>query len=252
MEKITSSQNSKFKNWKKLLEPKLAKKLDYFLMSGSNWKREVLENNKSKILSVLHPEGSLPLTELDEKLQFVLSNDLFSEMDLFGTKQSLFLIQKPKIETYDQSMTPRGLRLMLPLGEPSNMGALLRNAAAFGVKEVVLLKEACSPFHPKAVRAAAGQLFCFQYFSGPSIHELSPSKNRFFLDAEGNSIHDTNLPAHMELLVGEEGPGIPQAMRSAENILSIKTEANVESLNATFAASIAIYEHYMNFNNHSL
>lgn len=243
MEKISSDQNQKFKNWKSLLEPKHLKKSDYFLASGEAWVKEIINQHSDKIKQVIIPEShEIEFENIDKSI--LLDNKLFKEIDIYGTKSPIALVKKPILEKWDQSNEAKGLELIIPLGDPSNMGALLRNAAAFGVKNIVLLKESCSPFHPKSVRASAGNLLNFNFSKGPSIHELKSESSLFCLDASGTNVASFRFPSNLRLLVGEEGPGIPAGLRRNAQCLSLPMEKQTESLNANFAASIVLYEHY--------
>jgi TrmH family RNA methyltransferase len=105
---------------------------------------------------------------------------------------------------------------------------------------MVLLQEAATPFHPKAVRAASGSLFSLPLFRGPSIKNLADLKlpHLIALDARGKDIRKFKWPSTPLLLVGEEGPGIPPELRCEK--LSIPLKNNVESLNATAASAIAL------------
>ena len=60
----------------------------------------------------------------------------------------------------------------MPLGDPQNIGSLIRSCAAFGIKKLILLEESSSPFLPKSLRAASGQIFNVPLFKGPSIAAL--------------------------------------------------------------------------------
>ena len=69
-------------------------------------------------------------------------------------------------------LRPRGLEILCPLGDPANVGALIRTAAAMGVERIILLKESAHPYHPKAIRAASGTMFKMSLLQGPSIRDL--------------------------------------------------------------------------------
>lgn len=128
----------------------------------------------------------------------------------------------------------------MPFQDPGNIGAAIRSAAAFGVSRVVLLKEAASPFLPKAVRAAANALFRVELMAGPSLDELMESGARVYrLDLEGASLEEIVFPRDALLLAGVEGYGFRKTGNSVP--VRIPIAAGVESLNAQSALSIALY-----------
>ena len=124
----------------------------------------------------------------------------------------------------------------MPLGDPSNLGALIRSAEAFGVSKVVLLEEAAHPFHPKAMRAASGATLRIPLYRGPALKDLKVEM--IALDLQGENIYEFQWPADFRFLVGEEGPGLAAA--EVPRRVSIPMQKNAESLNAVVAASVAL------------
>jgi TrmH family RNA methyltransferase len=168
-----------------------------------------------------------------------LSKTLFEKIDTLGTQSPILVLKKNVIEPWDFGKTPPGLHLLVPLGDPTNLGALARSAEAFGITDLILLQEAASPFLPKALKASAGSLTRLKLWKGPSIHALPPSPI-FTLDLTGQILNQVQWPERVLLLLGEEGAGVPE--HPAWKKISIPT-LKVESLNATVAASIALYDY---------
>ena len=227
---INSGQNPTFKRWHSLLHSRGIKKHSQYLLFGRKVVEEAKNSFRSSIVESIAPGHDLSI-------------ELFRELDIFATKNEILVLSCPELPFWDGS--PKSLTVLCPLGDPLNLGTLIRSARAFAVDEIVLLKEACSPFHPKSVRAASGALFRAPLRLGPSITELQPTQNSFGLDAAGAEIHDVVWPDKMSLLIGEEGPGIAalnkEAAAKIQNI-SIPMSDSIESLNAATAASIAMFE----------
>jgi len=137
--------------------------------------------------------------------------------------------------------SPTQLEVLCPLGDPANVGALLRSCAGFGLKRFVLLKECANPLLPKSIRSCAGGIFDIQLFTGPAIDDLINIEDLMVLDMDGTSLEAVSWPKNARLLVGEEGPGI--ASRKFKNKIKIPLSNYTDSLNATVAASIAIYDY---------
>jgi tRNA G18 (ribose-2'-O)-methylase SpoU len=172
---------------------------------------------------------------------------LFEELDVAGTKKPLLLVQTPEIPPADLSLAPVGLEIVCALSDPSNLGALIRSASAFGISKVILLKESASPFHPKAVRAASAATLAVCLERGPSIQELAPFQQLakdanlwVALDMGGESLVEFKWPKNARLVLGEEGRGLPVPNSFRKLAVPISRE-QVESLNATVASSIALY-----------
>jgi RNA methyltransferase, TrmH family len=127
------------------------------------------------------------------------------------------------------------------VGDPGNVGAVLRSANAFGASCVALGPGCADPHSPKAVRASMGAIFSVALARVGSVAEL-PGR-RVALDA---GAHEVLQGPHaggeaLTLLVGSERDGLP-----AEVIAACDTSARIpigsESLNAAMAATVALYE----------
>ncbi len=240
IELITSLTNAKYKSWLSLLQSKGIKDEDKYLLSGKTVVLDALKNHSDHIDCILtSKETSMSLDVYSHITQFQLTSELFKTIDAFGTNFPVLVLKTPKILDYEK-IQHKGITVYIPVGDPSNMGAILRSCNAFGVTDIVLLKEAANPFLPKSVRAASGNLFSMQFYYGPSIHDLkNEAHNIYALDAGGENIRNVSTANNLRLLVGEEGPGIPDFNFKK---LSIPINESCESLNASVALGIALYQ----------
>ncbi len=154
----------------------------------------------------------------------------------------MLLVKVPEIRTWTEaSGWPHGCTLFVPFQDPENVGAVIRSAAAFGVKRVVLLREAAHPFHPRSGRAAGPALFQLELLQGPSLSELRGSGAPLIaLDTTGPELSEAPFPERFGLVVGVEGPGLPAHLRQGER-RRIAIQPGVESLNAAAAVAVALY-----------
>lgn len=148
---------------------------------------------------------------------------------------------------------PGGLYLYLEgLQDPGNLGALARTAEAAGAGGIALSPGAASPNHPRALRASAGSLLRLPAAVGvePAALEarLAPLGPRWaaLVPRGGRDLYgplDLPAAAPLVLALGAEGPGLSAALaRRAALHLTIPLEPPVESLNATVAAALALFE----------
>jgi TrmH family RNA methyltransferase len=134
------------------------------------------------------------------------------------------------------------------LQDPGNLGAILRSVEAFGATGVVSLPGTVSLWNPKAVRASAGSVF--------RVPALSATPDECFarLREAGVTIFTTaaqgaepanlvRLAGPVALLIGNEGKGVPGELAAlADGAVTIPCPGPVESLNASVAASVLLYE----------
>ncbi len=242
---IDSPQNPKVKLWASLLEPRGLRRHGQYLLAGRKTVPEALTRHPDRFTAVLTPEvealDTLPLP--DTLTRFRLSRAAFNRLDAAGTGFPLLLGEIPEMPEADLSTPPKGLEVVCALSDPSNLGALMRSAAAFGVTHLILMAEAAHPFHPQALRAAANAQFEIDFSRGPAWEALNNAAGPVYaLDGAGRDITAFDWPADLRLILGEEGQGLPQGLTVER--LAIPTTARVESLNATVAASLAVFLHY--------
>lgn len=237
MKSILSRQNIKFKEWQSLLIARGIKKLRRGLVAGPKIVSECgREPNARELL--ITAKMQIPMLQKNT-LIYELNSELFRELDIFGTKAPLLIVDLPPLPAWESS-PPEGLELVVALSDPGNLGAVLRSAVAFGVSRVVLCQECSSPYLPRAIRTSSGACFKIPLYRGPSIQEIQPT-NSFTLELFGESVANFNWPKNLTLILGEEGQGIPKNLKS--HALTIPIDSTSESLNAMVAASIALFSY---------
>jgi 16S rRNA (guanine(527)-N(7))-methyltransferase RsmG len=241
---ISSPANPSFKEWKSLLSGRGIKKTGMALVSGSKIISEIIKLKPGIIHAIIAPDSYKSEPEgLSETVKvYRLPGELFRELDVNGTNYPLLEVKVPELPYFEGSAVQSGAVLLIPFQDPVNVGSVIRSAAAFGIKTIVLLKEAANPFHPKSLRASGTAAFLVDFFEGPSIHDLPDIGIPIIaLSADGKDIADFTFPDRFALLPGMEGPGLPENIK-ADDIISIPMENNIESLNAAAATSIVFYE----------
>lgn len=243
---ITSAQNAQYRIFARLLTGRGMKKEGMAILSGKKQVNDALSAFPGETIGWITPNTKTPPPPGREHLVWYrIAPELFSELDANGTGPPLLLLRTPSLPIWkDEGRTawPKGMTLFIPLQDPTNVGAVIRSAVAFGAARVVLLEEAASPYHHKSVRASGGSVFSMPLLRGPSVYDLSVSGAPLFsLDQKGHDITRIALPPTMALLVGIEGPGLPERFRG-KYTLSIPMAPGVESLNGAVALSIALFE----------
>lgn len=243
---ISSAQNAHVKRWAALQEGRGIERLRQCLVPGEKVVRETLAQHPAQCLELIHrAKATIPFSIPAHVTTYALTTPLFEKIDLFGTGAPILVCHAPPFPSADLEVPPQGLEILCPLGDPANVGALIRTAAAMGVERVVLLKEAAHPYHPKATRAASGTMFKVSLVQGPSIRDLPEPATCVTLDAQGESLPVFRWPKDIRLLVGEEGPGLPPLPSGKR--LAIPIADSVESLNAVIAAGMALYAYRVQY-----
>ncbi len=154
-------------------------------------------------------------------------------------------------ELFFDTESPGQWVLLDGIQDPRNFGAIIRSAAAFGVRGIFYGQRNQTPPSGLVSQASAGNLFRVPLVSMSSFQVLWKAlENAPFrvlaLDAEGVPISQIVPSAREKLSVlwvlGSEGEGLRPGIRDkCQGIASIPIREEVESLNASVAASLAFY-----------
>ena len=245
MNEITSKTNEHFKRWSDLSSSRGIKKHNEFILMGEKLIEEFLKNPNFKVKAEIIHEDLRSVTPTSAAAKFgripvfKLPKGLFNELDVVGTHYNLLVLEPKAIENLPEGHTAEGLELICPLGDPGNLGALARSALAFKVSKLLLTDESCSPYHPKAIKASAGALLKLPLYKIGKLTDYVTGNERIWaLDMKGENVANFKWPKNLQLVIGEEGPGFGGTKGLQR--LSVPTQG-VESLNATVAASIALF-----------
>ena len=128
-----------------------------------------------------------------------------------------------------------------------NIGAIFRNAAAFGADAVLLDETCCDPLYRKALRVSVGSVLRLPYARQGSVEAMlsALSANSFHLWglSPSGSTDIRNIPPfpRTALLTGTEGEGLPQSILQSIRTASIPQAPGLDSLNAGTATGIALF-----------
>lgn len=149
----------------------------------------------------------------------------------------------------DLAQTDRPVVGAIGIGNHDNMGGLFRNAAALGAAGVVLDSTCCDPFYRKAIRVSAGAALRVPYAMCCSaqmmLQELKAGGRRLVAlsPSGGRDLHDIEPTASVALLLGTEGPGLPDDVLRACETVRIPMAGDFDSLNVATASALAL-EHF--------
>lgn len=139
--------------------------------------------------------------------------------------------------------------LVEALQEPGNLGALARVAEAAGAAGLFLTRGSAHPNHPRALRASAGSLLRLPVAIDVEVAQvearLAAIHPRWvaLVPRGGVELHGALLERALVLMVGSEGAGLSADLTARADVrLTIPLEPPVESLNATVAAAVVLFE----------
>jgi TrmH family RNA methyltransferase len=129
------------------------------------------------------------------------------------------------------------------VGDPGNLGTMLRSAEAAGVDAVAVSDGAVDPYNPKVVRASAGALFHVAVLTGVDLSALGA----YGLRLVGTSPHrgidytDADFSGRLAVVFGSEAHGLDAGTRVDEWV-RVPHAGRAESLNVAMAATLVLFE----------
>ncbi|WP_205272040.1 23S rRNA (guanosine(2251)-2'-O)-methyltransferase RlmB [Lactococcus taiwanensis] len=142
--------------------------------------------------------------------------------------------------------------LLDELTDPHNLGSIARTADATGVDAIIIPKHRAVGITPTAVKASTGAL---QHVPVVRVTNLSQALDKlkaagfwiFGTDMDGTPYNQWNTSGKVALIIGNEGHGIGQNLKKqVDEMVTIPMTGHVQSLNASVAASILMYEIFKN------
>lgn len=182
---------------------------------------------------------------------YEISSSLAEKLSDTQSTQGIFCICKiseKKVDT--NSMNLDGKYIFLEsVQDPSNLGAVSRTAEALGI-DGVIVSGGCDIYNPKALRASMGSALRLNVMTcdnPPEFLSLVGEKGMLTLAStpskDSVKITDTDMSQGVICVVGNEGNGITdETMNACKMKITIPMAGRAESLNASTAAAILIWE----------
>lgn len=244
MNVITSKQNPAVKELSSLKEKKGRRERGTFLVEGGKMVSECAAFGMEIVRIAL-------LDALSEKLAWaealapetiLLGGDAFKAICDEKTPQGIAAEVKIPVSALEP---PQKSCLFLDgVADPSNVGAIIRTAAAAGYEEIYLA-DCADPYSPKCVRSSMSGVFYGKLMRGGREEILRVLGNipMIAADMDGKDVFSFAPPEKFCLCIGNEGNGLSEAVRGrADYTVAIPMKGRVESLNAAVSAGILMYQ----------
>lgn len=180
-----------------------------------------------------------------------MSPGAFGSISFKENVQGIGAIVRSQIEPLTAASTrldSLGWVALVAVGNPGNLGAILRSSDAVGCDGIILLGETIDPYHPAAVRASMGAVFS-QRIVRAEPEELAWWTDRHGLPVVGTAgdapreYRDVAYPTPLVLLSGSERLGLsPRQQALCDVLVRIPMVGTSDSLNVAVATSVVLYE----------
>lgn len=249
---ITSRENKIFKTAKLIKTARGRNERQLFMIEGLRSVRDAAAK-KVRLDCVLIKDG----TSLEMKFScpvYTLAPKLFGELSETVSPQGIMALCHMDEKSLDDIKESSGSCVVMceALQDPGNIGTVIRTAHAASCSGVVLTKGCCDLYNPKIVRATMTGMFSIPVVqnqeSGAVIEYFRKKGYKIVAGAlteNSESFYDADLSGKVLIIIGNEGNGVSESTLSlCDSVLKIPMSSDAESLNASVAGAVMIYEHY--------
>ena len=182
--------------------------------------------------------------------KYITTEKIFKKISDTKTPQEILAVVEKKIFDINKILSKKGFFVVIDtLQDPGNIGTIIRTAESFGCKGIFVSKNSVDIYGDKVVRSTMGAIFNIPIVQDCDIVpliELMKQKRintcAFSLDTD-NVISDFKFENNTAIIIGNESKGINKNILDAvDNKIKIDMFGKSQSLNASVACSIAIYE----------
>src|SRR3989344_3974656 len=258
MEVITSRQNPRYKEIKKLIDDKkYRQETGCFFVDGVNFVAQAIENNWDVRQLVYVPNKidsefkKMVLTKVPAEKYFPIDESLYKALSSKKDIQGVGAVIQQKV-TANTLYSGTGV-VLENIANPGNLGSIARLCAAFDIKNLYTIAPSVEFFHPEAIRASMGAIFHLNLVEFESLTTMKQRllENNYICigtslqeDATDLSSWTTSEVVQNTLIwFGSEARGVSsEAKELCPTLLRIPMSQAVDSLNVAESAAIIIYE----------
>lgn len=227
------------------------------LVSGRNNVKEILKNfsMKNKIKSVICSKNfnELDILSLVEKLKLKVIYKEKCELDKLAKNNHQGIIMDVEDFSYvslDEIIKGENSKIVIldHLEDPHNLGAIIRTVEASGIDGIILPKDRSVSVNETVMKTSVGALYNVKICQVVNLNQtIKKLKSLGYwiigTDMNGSNYQEFNYPEKTALVIGSEGFGMSRLVKEAcDYVVSIPMNGKINSLNASVAAGIMIYE----------
>jgi len=259
MQIITSKDNEIIKNVRKLKEKKYRDLNNEYIVEGVKMIKEaILEEAKIKLIVVC--EDNANSGAIDKKLLYEIakyeciyvSKKVFDLISDVQTPQGMLAVIEKENSEDKIDYTEDVIVVLDGIQDPGNLGTILRTIDSVGLKQVIVSKETADSYNPKVVRSTMGAIFRVKVIESNNLLDTlkNMKKHKYKIMATSletdNSIYDVDYNKKV-IVIGNEANGVEKEILDyADEKIKIPMLGKTESLNASVATAVILYEYVRN------
>ena len=256
MQVISSKDNEIVKNIRKLKEKKYRDIENCYVIEDIKLIEEAIAEN-AKIKEIVVCEECINSGEIDKDTLYEIAKynviyvteKVFNAITDVKTPQGILVVIEKNTSNKDIDYTQDIIIGLYGVQDPGNMGTILRTVDSANLNQIIISKDSADCYNPKVVRSTMGAIFRVNIIEVDNLKETleAVKKNKFkvmitALDTN-DSIYSVDYNKKV-IVIGNEANGVSKEVQAiADEKVKIPMLGKTESLNASVAAGIMIYEY---------
>ena len=256
MQTITSKDNELIKHIRKLKDKKYRDESNEYLVEGVKLVEEAVKEN-AKIKQIIVCEDTTRTYEIPTHIMLEIakyecisvSDKIFNIITQVTNPQGIMAIIEKNAQDAQIDYSQDIIVVLDDVQDPGNLGTILRTVDSIGLNQIIVSKGTADAFNSKVVRSTMGAIFRIKIIEVENLAQAIKEmrKHHFKLMVTSlqtkNSIYDIDFYKKI-IVIGNEANGVSKEIQDmADEKAKIPMLGRTESLNASVAAGVVMYEY---------
>lgn len=256
MQTITSKDNELIKHIRKLKDKKYRDESNEYIVEGVKLVEEAVKEN-AKIKQIIVCEDTTRTYEIPTHIMLEIaryecisvSDKIFNIITQVTNPQGIMAIIEKNAQDAQIDYTQDIIVVLDDVQDPGNLGTILRTVDSIGLNQIIVSKGTADAFNSKVVRSTMGAIFRIKIIEVENLAQAIKEmrKHHFKLMVTSlqtkNSIYDIDFNKKI-IVIGNEANGVSKEIQDmADEKAKIPMLGRTESLNASVAAGVVMYEY---------
>lgn len=256
MQTITSKDNELIKHIRKLKDKKYRDESNEYVVEGVKLVEEAVKEN-AKIKQIIVCEDTTRTYEIPTHIMLEIAryecisvtNKIFNIITQVTNPQGIMAIIEKNAQNAKIDYTQDIIVVLDDVQDPGNLGTILRTVDSIGLNQIIVSKGTADAFNSKVVRSTMGAIFRIKIIEVENLAQAIKEmrKHHFKLMVTSlqtkNSIYDIDFYKKI-IVIGNEANGVSKEIQDmADEKAKIPMLGRTESLNASVAAGVVMYEY---------
>ena len=256
MQTITSKDNELIKHIRKLKDKKYRDESNEYVVEGVKLVEEAVKEN-AKIKQIIVCEDTTRTYEIPTHIMLEIakyecisvSDKIFNIITQVTNPQGIMAIIEKNAQDAQIDYTQDIIVVLDDVQDPGNLGTILRTVDSIGLNQIIVSKGTADAFNSKVVRSTMGAIFRIKIIEVENLAQAIKEmrKHHFKLMVTSlqtkNSIYDIDFNKKI-IVIGNEANGVSKEIQDmADEKAKIPMLGRTESLNASVAAGVVMYEY---------